>query len=69
MSETVLITGTSRGIGNALAKLLLIKGYNVIGTNTTGIDNINENNFKVFALDLSNLESIPAFEKNLRLKI
>jgi NAD(P)-dependent dehydrogenase (short-subunit alcohol dehydrogenase family) len=68
MSETVLITGTSRGIGNALAKLLLIKGYNVIGTNTTGIDNINENNFKVFALDLSNLESIPAFEKNLQIE-
>ena len=41
MSKTILITGTSQGIGHALTKLLLIKGYSVIGTSTTGIDNIN----------------------------
>lgn len=66
MSKSVLITGTSQGIGHALTKLLLINGYRVIGTNTTGIDNINENNYKSFALDLSNLDSIAAFEKNIQ---
>jgi NAD(P)-dependent dehydrogenase (short-subunit alcohol dehydrogenase family) len=65
MSKIILITGTSQGIGHALTRLLLINGYSVIGTNTTGIDNINENNYKSFALDLSNLESIDAFEKKL----
>jgi NAD(P)-dependent dehydrogenase (short-subunit alcohol dehydrogenase family) len=66
MSKSVLITGTSQGIGHALTKLFLINGYRVIGTNTTGIDNINENNYKSFALDLSNLDSIAAFEKNIQ---
>ena len=67
MSKTILITGTSQGIGHALTKLLLINGYRVIGTNTTGIDNINENNYKSFSLDLSNFDSIAAFENNFQL--
>jgi NAD(P)-dependent dehydrogenase (short-subunit alcohol dehydrogenase family) len=64
--STILITGTSQGIGHSLTKLLLINGYSVIGTSTTGIDNINENNYKSFALDLSNLDSIAAFEKKFQ---
>ena len=56
--STILITGTSQGIGHALTKLLLINGYKVIGTNTTGIDNIDENNYKSYSLDLSNFDSI-----------
>ena len=68
MIKTILITGTSQGIGHALTKLLLINGYRVIGTNTTGIDNINDNNYKSFSLDLSNLNSITAFEKNLQIE-
>jgi len=67
MSKTILITGTSQGIGHALTKLLLINGYRVIGTNTTGIDNINENNYKSFSLDLANFDSIAAFENNFQL--
>ena len=67
MSKIILLTGTSQGIGHALTKLLLINGYRVIGTNTTGIDNINENNYKSFALDLSNLDSIDAFKENFQL--
>jgi NAD(P)-dependent dehydrogenase (short-subunit alcohol dehydrogenase family) len=66
--STILITGTSQGIGHALTRLLLINGYSVIGTNTTGIDNINENNYKSFALDLSNIDSIAAFEKKLQIE-
>jgi NAD(P)-dependent dehydrogenase (short-subunit alcohol dehydrogenase family) len=68
MSKIVLTTGTSQGIGHALTKLLLINDYSVIGTSTTGIDNINENNYKSFSLDLSNLDSIAAFEKNLQIE-
>jgi NAD(P)-dependent dehydrogenase (short-subunit alcohol dehydrogenase family) len=64
--STILITGTSQGIGHALTKLLLNNGYKVIGTNTTGIDNINENNYKSYSLDLSNFDSIAAFEKNIQ---
>jgi len=67
MSKTILITGTSQGIGYALTKLLLINGYRVIGTNTTGIDNINENNYKSFSLNLANFDSIAAFENNFQL--
>ncbi len=64
--NTILITGTSQGIGHALTKLLLINGYKVIGTSTTGIDNINEHNYKSYSLDLSNLDSIAAFENNFQ---
>ncbi len=64
--NTILITGTSQGIGHALTKLLLMNGYRVIGTSTTGIDNINENNYKSYSLDLSNSDSIAAFEKNFQ---
>jgi NAD(P)-dependent dehydrogenase (short-subunit alcohol dehydrogenase family) len=64
--NTILITGTSQGIGHALTKLLLINGYSVIGTSTTGIDNINANNFKSYSLDLSNLDSIALFENNIQ---
>ena len=64
--NTILITGTSQGIGHALTKLLLMNGYRVIGTSTTGIDNINENNYKSYSLDLSNSNSIAAFEKNFQ---
>ncbi len=67
MSKTILITGTSQGIGHALTKLLLVNGYRVIGTNTTGIDNINENNYKSFSLNLANFDSIAAFENNFQL--
>ena len=56
MSKTILMTGTSQGIGHTLTKLLLISGYSIIGTNTTGFDNINKNNYKSFSLDLSNLD-------------
>jgi NAD(P)-dependent dehydrogenase (short-subunit alcohol dehydrogenase family) len=66
MMNTILITGTSQGIGHALTKLLLMNGYRVIGTSTTGVDNINENNYKSYTLDLSNLDSIAAFENSFQ---
>ncbi len=37
MNKTVLITGASRGIGLALAKQFIDKGFTVIGTSRTGV--------------------------------
>lgn len=59
MSKTVLITGTSKGIGFALAKTFLTKGYKVIGTCRSGnIEKFKHQNFKSLSLDLSSLDNI-----------
>ncbi|MFN8355834.1 MAG: SDR family NAD(P)-dependent oxidoreductase [Spirosomataceae bacterium] len=64
MSKTVLITGTSKGIGLALAKAFLAQGYHVIGTCRTGtIPALVHPQAEVLPLDLSNLSSIHAFEE------
>lgn len=64
--KTVLITGTSRGIGLALAKIFLNKGCQVIGACRTDQQDISEDeNFKTFALDLSDIKSIKKFEKEI----
>jgi NAD(P)-dependent dehydrogenase (short-subunit alcohol dehydrogenase family) len=66
MGKTVLITGTGRGIGFALAKQFLNNGYTVIGTSRTGeIANLLHTNFEVLLLDLSNQETINNFDKLL----
>src|ERR1035437_611821 len=59
MTKRVLITGASRGIGFALTKLFLKRGYNVIATCRSGkIDNLSHPNLYVIELDLSNSVSI-----------
>lgn len=58
MKKTALITGTSMGIGKALAEKLLSKDYTVIGTNRSGSMDISHPNFHAFKLDLSSEESI-----------
>ncbi|WP_419420966.1 SDR family NAD(P)-dependent oxidoreductase [Legionella sp. D16C41] len=63
--KTVLITGVSRGIGLATAKLFLAKDYKVIGTSTTGQAEINHRNFTIFTLDLAQAESITDFVNNI----
>lgn len=66
MNKTVLITGTSRGIGLALAKKFLDNGYKVIGTCRTGItDDIKHPGYEVLQLDLSDLDNIRDFEKKI----
>lgn len=57
-NKTVLITGSSRGIGLATAKKFLGEGYFVIGTSTSGSSDFKHDNLKIFQLDLSNSESI-----------
>jgi len=59
MIKKVLITGASRGIGFALTKLFLERGYKVIGACRSGeIDNLSHPNLDVIELDLSNSTSI-----------
>src|ERR1035437_5255733 len=59
MTKRVLITGASRGIGFALTKLFLKRGYNVIATCRSGkIDNLSHPNLYVIELDVSNSVSM-----------
>lgn len=60
MSKTVLITGTSRGIGFELAQLFAKNDYNVIAVsrNTNSIEALNLKNITTFGVDLSKEEEI-----------
>jgi len=60
--NTVLITGASQGIGHALAKTFLGNGFQVIGTSRSGSIDIVHPDFEAMALDLTQMESIKAFE-------
>ncbi len=64
---TVLITGTSRGIGKATALKMLEEGYQVIGTATTEAGNvIRHPAFTGLKLDLSSVADIKAFPERLK---
>ena len=56
MKDLAIITGTGRGIGKALAKLLLTNNYTIYGYSRS--NSIQHKNFKFIKTDLSNLESI-----------
>jgi len=63
-SKTILITGTSRGIGNHLASVFLNMGYKVIGvsrSNTT----INNPNFQSIQIDISDLSQVSTLKNIL----
>jgi len=67
MNKRVLITGASKGIGFALTKLFLEKGYKVIGACRSGmIGNLSHPNLDVIELDLSNSSSIKNAAKLLK---
>lgn len=64
MKKTVLITGTSRGIGLSLANIFLKNNYRVIGTSRVADDNkINHTDFELLNLDLASFGSMNIFEK------
>ncbi len=60
MSPTVLITGTSRGIGRALAEHYLRKGFNVAGCSRTATD-LSAANYLHVCLDVTDEKAVCAF--------
>ncbi len=67
MRKTVLITGTSKGIGFALTEVFLKNNYKVIGTCLSSeISKIADTGFELHTLDLSNLNNIKEFEKDFQ---
>lgn len=65
--KTVFITGTSKGIGYALAKVFLGHGFKVIGTCRSGfINDFKGQNFETLPLDLSDFGSICQIEQKIR---
>ncbi len=60
MKRTVLITGTSSGIGKAIAENLLMDGNRVIGlARNSGQINTEHRDFHPIPIDLSELKSLP----------
>lgn len=64
--KIILITGASKGIGKALAEIMIKENFFVIGTSRDGeIKNIKNTNFYPLALDLSSTESIENAHKEI----
>ena len=65
--KTVLVTGATRGIGNAIAKKFKKNNFSVIGTATSesGVATLHEQNIKGYVLDLNSKDSINSFWKKL----
>ena len=57
--KTALITGASRGIGNAIASHLKNEGYRVLGTatSTKGVEKLEDQGIEGLVLDLNSFES------------
>ena len=65
--KTVLVTGATRGIGNAIAKEFERNNFSVIGTATSesGVATLHEQNIKGYVLDLNSKGSINSFWEKL----
>ena len=57
--KSILITGTSRGIGKYLAEYYLAKGYKIFGCSRSK-NKINDKNYTHFSLDISNELNVKA---------
>jgi len=69
MGKTVIVVGASGGIGSEVTKLLLKKGFSVIGTYYKDPDKLKplegETNFKSTYCDLQDIKSIQNIEKQV----
>ena len=65
--KTVLVTGATRGIGNAIAKEFKKNNFSVIGTATSesGVATLHEQSIKGYVLDLNSKDSINSFWEKL----
>ncbi|RNC85396.1 MAG: SDR family oxidoreductase [Balneola sp.] len=52
------LTGSSRGIGKAICDLLLVNGFEVIGTSTSTVNQSNNSKFRHIVCDLSNQQEL-----------
>src|SRR5689334_8577036 len=62
--KTILITGISRGIGLATARLFLDKGWTVFGTSTTGKTPLTHPLLVTYQLDIADSTSLDKFKKD-----
>lgn len=63
-SKTIVITGTSRGIGHHLAKHFLDQGYRVVGVSRTETP-IEHPKFRSISADVGNLEQMSQLQSTL----
>ena len=65
INNKIIITGTSKGIGNYLANYYLDAGYIVFGCSRSSL-NINSKNYYHFNLDISNERDVKEMFKKIR---
>ncbi|KTD50567.1 oxidoreductase [Legionella rubrilucens] len=63
--KTLVITGVSRGIGLAVARYFLEKGWKVIGSSTRGVSPLTHPLLTLLPLDLANSAGIQTFARAL----
>jgi NAD(P)-dependent dehydrogenase (short-subunit alcohol dehydrogenase family) len=59
MHQTWLVTGVSRGLGRALAQVLLERGRTVVGTTRSGTSDLAADGLRVVALDVTDAARVP----------